>query len=286
MTKPFDGEAIARADRTFLDSLSDHPLTRDSRYGTPCPPQPDFGPFDPTDKSQEAARQAFFATVIDRMLINWAYREGAFMGRTPGAISLNDGEVISIAELRGRMAPWALIHAGPRGAIKTRSPVDDWMSSQARLSVRREEMRPDQPRPTFVEDGYVVFNRYRPPTHPTKGGDLAAFDAFFTRLFPGDGERAWLWNWLAHKARRPWIPMIAVIMVAEEFGSGRGTLFEILDLLFGKNHVAPCTFGELTGKASGRASTPGSPTPCSLSLTRRSTRMGTSKTSGEQPTTP
>ena len=28
MTKPFDGEAIARADREFLDSLGDHPLVR------------------------------------------------------------------------------------------------------------------------------------------------------------------------------------------------------------------------------------------------------------------
>ena len=127
MTKPFDGEAIARADRAFLDSLSDHPLTRDLSYGTPCPPQPDFGPFNSTDQSQNAARLAFFATVIDWMLINWAYREGAFMGKG-GAISLVDGEIISLTDLRGRMAPWALLHAGPRGAIKTRSPVDDWMS--------------------------------------------------------------------------------------------------------------------------------------------------------------
>ena len=60
-----------------------------------------------------------------------------------------------------------------------------------------------------------------------------------------------MWHWLAHKARRPWIPMVAVIMVAEEFGTGRGTLFDILDLVFGKDYVAPCSFGELTGKAPG-----------------------------------
>ena len=47
--------------------------------------------------------------------------------------------------------------------------------------------------------------------------------------------------------------MVAVIMVAEEFGSGRGTLFDILELLFGKDYVVPCSFGELTGKASGSA---------------------------------
>jgi hypothetical protein len=44
--------------------------------------------------------------------------------------------------------------------------------------------------------------------------------------------------------------MIAVIMVAEEFGTGRGT-FDILELLFGEDYVVPCTFGELTGTAAG-----------------------------------
>ena len=250
MTEPFDGEAIARADKAFLDSLSDHPLARRPLYGAPCPPQPDFGPFDPTDKSQAAARRAFFARIVDWMLVNYAYREGAFMSKG-GAISLVDGEIIALTDLRGRMAPWALLDIGPRGGVKTRSPVEDWLIARTRLSIRREEMRPDRPRPTFTENGYAIFNRYRPPAHPTEGGDLAAFDAFFARLVPDAAERAWLWRWLAHKTRRPWIPMIAVIMVAEKFGSGRGTLFEILDLLFGADYVVPCAYGELTGTSAG-----------------------------------
>ena len=45
--------------------------------------------------------------------------------------------------------------------------------------------------------------------------------------------------------------MIAVIMVAEKFGTGRGTLFEILDLLFGDDYVVPCAYGELTGNVGG-----------------------------------
>ena len=250
MTEPFDGEAIARADREFLDSLSDHPLARRPLYGAPCPPQPDFGPFDPTDENQVAARRAVFAKIVDWMLVNYAYREGAFMGKG-GAISLVDGEIITLMDLRGRLAPWALLDIGPRGGVKTRSPVEDWLIARTRLSIRREEMRPDRPRPTFTENGYAIFNRYRPPTHPTEGGDLAAFDAFFARLVPDATERAWLWQWLAHKTRRPWIPMIAVIMVAEKFGSGRGTLFEILDLLFGADYVVPCAYGELTGTSAG-----------------------------------
>jgi hypothetical protein len=245
----FDGAAISKADQEFLASLDDHPLKQNPLYGVSCPPPPDFGPFDPKDAKQTAARLAFQAEVVTWMLANYAYREGAFMSRG-GAISLVDGEIISLADLRGRMAPWALLHMGPRGGVKVRSPVEDWMVSTARISIRREEMRPDQPRPTFTEDGHQIFNRYRPPAHPAIGGDIAAFRAFFAHLLPDEKERMWFWHWLTHKVRRPWIPMVAVILVAEEFGSGRGTLFDILELLFGKDYIVPCSFGELTGASS------------------------------------
>jgi hypothetical protein len=246
MDEIFDGEAINRADREFLARLGDHPFRRNPLYRTPCPPQPEFGPFDPTDKVQTAARFEFFESVVHWMLANYAYREGAFMSKG-GAISLVDGEIISLTDLRGRIAPWALLHIGPRGGIKMRSPVEDWMMAKTRHSIRREEMRPDQPRPTFTEDGYIIFNRYRPPAHLASGGDIAPFKAFLARLLPDATERAWFWNWLAYKARRPWVPMVGVIMVAEQFGSGRGTLFDILELLFGKDYVVPCSFAELTG---------------------------------------
>ena len=175
MDESFDGDAISRADREFLASLGEHPLRRNPLYGTPCPPRPNFGPFDAKDPVQTAARLKFFDDVVTWMLANYAYREGAFMSKG-GAISLVDGEIISLADLRGRMAPWALIHIGPRGGIKMRSPVEDWMLREDRHSIRREEMRPDQPRPTFTEDGYAIFNRYRPPAHPASGGEIATFE--------------------------------------------------------------------------------------------------------------
>ena len=119
------------------------------------------------------------------------------------------------------------------------------------MHIDKIETRFDRPRPTFEEDGVHIYNRYWPPAHPTSGGEIETFEAFFARLIPNDVERDWMWNYLAHKARRPWVPMIAVIMVAEEFGTGRGTLFDILELLFGEDYVVPCTFGELTGTAAG-----------------------------------
>jgi hypothetical protein len=248
--KTFDGDAISRRDREFLESLSDHPLKQNPLYGTPCPPVPDFGSFDPKNAIQVMTRLAFHEKVATWMLANYAYREGAFMGRG-GAISLVDGEVITLADLRGRMMPWAMIHVGARGGIKMRSPVEDWMLSTARISIRREEVRPDRPRPMFTEDGYNIFNRYRPPVHPTTGGDTAAFHRFLAHLLPDEAERKWYVHRLAHKVRKPWIPMTGLILVAEEFGSGRGTMFDILGLLFGKKYVVPCSFGELTGRSAG-----------------------------------
>jgi len=168
-----------------------------------------------------------------------------------GTISLVDGEMRSLASLRGFMQPYTLVGEGPRGGTKIVSVVDDWMRHPQRAHIDKIQTRFDQPRPTFVEDGLIVFNRYWPPAHPTRGGELKTFEAFFARLIPNDTEREWMWNYFAHKARKPWVPMIAVIMVAEEFGTGRGTLFDILELLFGEDYVVPCTFGELTGAAAG-----------------------------------
>jgi hypothetical protein len=149
------------------------------------------------------------------------------------------------------------------------------------------QTRSDRLRPTFTEDDYTVFNRYRPQLHPAAGGDLAPFKAFLARLFPDETERTWCWHYLAHKARRPWVPMVGVIMVAEDFGSGRGTLFDILELLFGEDYVVPCTFGELTGaSASARASMLAWPTRWSPWSTRRSPKMVTSKTCDACITTP
>jgi hypothetical protein len=245
MSDSFDGDAISRADREFLASLSDHPLMRNPLYSVPPPPLPDYATL-PPGRAVEPAQNACFAAALDWMLVNYAYCKSAFMGKG-GIISLVDGEMGSIASLRGFMQPYALVIEGPKKGIKTRSVVDDWMKHPLRVHIDKIQARSDRPRPTFEEDGATVYNRYWPPTHPTSGGEIETFKTFFARLFPDKKEQEWLWNYLAHKARKPWVPMVAGIMVAEEFGSGRGTLFDILELLFGEDYVAPCTFGQLTG---------------------------------------
>jgi hypothetical protein len=249
MTDTFDGDAISRADREFLASLGDHPLARNPLYSVPPPALPDYKTL-PAGRAGEAAQKASFAAALDWMLVNYAYYSGAFMGKG-GIISLVDGELRSIASLRGFMQPYAIEYEGPRGGIHMLAIVDAWMKHRARAHIDGIQTRPDKPRPTFGEDGVTIFNRYWPPAHPRSAGEIESFKSFFARLIPDDAEGTWMWHWLAHKARKPWVPMVAVIMVAEEFGSGRGTLFDILELLFGEAYVVPCSFGELTGTAAG-----------------------------------
>jgi hypothetical protein len=245
----FDGDAISQADPEFLASLSDNPLAQHPLYSVPPPPRPDYSRCVTFD-DRTAAQEARFPAALDWILINYAYYTDAFMGKG-GIISLVDGKISSIASLRSFMQPYAIVRLGPKGGIKKDSVVDAWMGHSLRMHIDGVQRRPDRSRPTFEEDGVTVYNRYWPPAHPKSGGETLTFKTFFARLVPDKTEREWFWNYLAHKARKPWVPMVAVIMVAEASGSGRGTLFEILRLLFGKTYVTPCTFGALTGKSAG-----------------------------------
>src|SRR5262245_55055269 len=125
MNDSFDGDAVSRADREFLASLSNHPLMRHPLYSVPPPPLPKAG-------TAEAARQACFAAALDWMLVNYAFCKSAFMGKG-GVISLVDGEMGSIASLRGFLQPYALVTEGPRGGIKTISVIDEWMRHPRRM---------------------------------------------------------------------------------------------------------------------------------------------------------
>ena len=208
MTDIFDGDAISRADREFLASLGDHPLMRNPLYSVPPPPRPDYEGCTTADE-RAAAQEACFPAALDWMLVNYAYCKSAFMGKG-GIISLVDGELGSIASLRGFMQPY-VIGWEMGGGLQNISVVDEWMRHPLRAHIDKIQCRSDKPRPTFTEDGLIVYNRYWPPAHPTEGGDLAPFETFFARLLPDDTERAWQWHWLAHKRRRPWVPMVGLI---------------------------------------------------------------------------
>ena len=140
------------------------------------------------------------------------------------------------------------VEVGPRGGEKKINPVDLWVASEQRLTVGGVRMRPDQPRPTFSEGGQLWVNAYAPPAHDAVGGDARPGLALLAHLLPDRAERAWFTQWLAFKVRHPHIPGPAVVMVAREFGTGRGTLAKLMSALFGPAYVYELPFESFTGR--------------------------------------
>ena len=160
-----------------------------------------------------------------------------------------DDALVVVASMKTEMKPYDRIEITGRGTVKRISPVDTWLTLPEKVSVAGRRLRPDMPRPLFEEAGALYVNRYAPPAHPVQGGQTKTFDIFLERLVPNQIERDWLLQWLAHKIRVPWVPMVATIMVAEDFGSGRGTLGEILALILGEQFFKECEFSMLTGSS-------------------------------------
>lgn len=201
--------------------------------------------------------------------------------RTRNRISPKDGAVVTAAKLletyafcRNQRAPVVplyggdlssgvgvtnfrlslLKHAdeeiGPRGGVRKINPVDIWLGSDKLVTVEGLRLRPDKPRPTYVEGDKTWLNIYEPEIlEGAEEGDPAIGIDFMAQLVPDEAERRWFVQWLAHKYRFPAVPGPAVIMVARQFGSGRGTLATLLGRLLGQRYVKTLPFEILAGKS-------------------------------------
>jgi hypothetical protein len=162
------------------------------------------------------------------------------------ASTMDDG--IMMAQARILYAPNCDEEIGPRGGIRRINPLDLWATSSDRITVRGMRLRPDKERPTYEEGGQLWVNIYAPPAHDEEGGYARGGLVLLEQLLPDETEREWFTRWLAHKLRYPHIPGPAVVMVARSFGTGRGTLAELIRRLFGSNYVHQIAFEAFTGK--------------------------------------
>lgn len=150
------------------------------------------------------------------------------------ATSIDAG--ITMTNFRTMMLPFAEEEIGPRGGRNIINPVDIWAGSERRATVQGLQMRPDQPRPLYEDASGTWINIYAPPEE-LQGGDAQGGIDLINHLLPEERERAWFLQWLAFKRQRPDIPGPAVVMVARQFGTGRGTLFDLIGRLFGPRYV-------------------------------------------------
>jgi Family of unknown function (DUF5906) len=128
------------------------------------------------------------------------------------------------------------------------SPLDLWLTLPDRVEVASFRTAPDKPWPTFTENGATYINLYLRPELP-EDGDARLGHEFLGVLLPDERERTWFKQWLGHKLRHPEVPGPSIVMVAQDvFGVGRGTLFKILEGLFGREYIARPEFGDVVGR--------------------------------------
>lgn len=115
----------------------------------------------------------------------------------------------------------------------------DWLQDPSCKKAGGVEMHPGKPSGVFDSvDGDTMLNTYAPPVHDGTG-EVDTFNEFITHLFPNTRECRIFLDWLAHKVQHPDVRMHAMLLVAQRFGTGRGTLFSIIKKLFGASYVTP-----------------------------------------------
>lgn len=187
-----------------------------------------------------------FSTVVAKLLRSYALCPYQQLQVVPmWAESVADG--MTLTNFRTSMNKHSMIEIGPKGGEKRINPVDTWTANDALVEVRGLRMRPDMPRPVYEEGAHKYVNVYTPVVHP-EGGDARVGRMFLEQLLPDAEERRWFTCWLAYKYRHPEVPGPAVVMVARQHGTGRGTMATIIEKLFGQRYVKALDFSTFAGK--------------------------------------
>lgn len=149
---------------------------------------------------------------------------------------------------RDLTAPYYTEEQGPRGGNKLVRLADQWMQHAKRRQVRTVALRPDRPTPLYIEDGGVHLNIYRPNPLPETGEPRPGFE-FLERLLPVESERRYFTQWLSQKVLNPSIRGPGIIMVAHNtYGTGRGSLVQLLRRMFSPRLVRNINFDTLSGR--------------------------------------
>jgi len=185
--------------------------------------------------------------VLDVLLAEYAY---CATEQKP-VLPIGGGGGMTLAAFRTLMLPHAVEVVGPRGGTKVINPVSMWECDARRVDVAGSRYRPDVSDRLCVVDGETFINTYRGPEAGDAGGRapdaVAAFEGLLSHLLVREDERSWFRMWLAGKAQRPWVVGCGVLMVAEEQGTGRGTLINMVTSVYGARNVKPVTSIELMG---------------------------------------
>ena len=145
---------------------------------------------------------------------------------------------------------WRVPNPDPgKGKPQVVEAVVAWRQDPRRMTATEALLRPDHPDKALITEGRnITFNTYLPPDHPVTGGEIETWLEFMEHLIPDAVERDLFLDWLALKVVHPGWRMHAIVMVTRAFGTGRGTLNQILQLLLGVQYVNELTLHDLISK--------------------------------------
>jgi len=131
---------------------------------------------------------------------------------------------------------------------KTIPFTDVWKKSSETLRADYAAMRPDFPDDDIMRIRTArVMNTYFPPLHDAKTGGTDTFHEFIGHLIPKRNEAEIYIDWLAAKVANPSYRMPGMVMVTPAYGTGRGTLCQIMGALLGTRYVVEIPFSQLVG---------------------------------------
>jgi hypothetical protein len=207
------------------------------RFPEAVPPEPEnliLDPRAPLDDNLAKALKRYVHVESDAVICD---TEQGFMVNT-------------VRQFRDNMKNHMEVRHGPAGGEQKIYLTDLWLEHPGRLTVKDMQMRPDQAgKLIFVNDTAFHLNTYSPPVHPL-GGDATIGMQLIESLLPDLAERKFFIQWLSYKLQHPEVPGPAVVMVAKDFGTGRGTMIDVMSILFGSKYVKRIQFNTLTGKGS------------------------------------
>jgi hypothetical protein len=125
-----------------------------------------------------------------------------------------------------------------------------WKMADSRVNVFGRVFDPTTSARIVVQDGHNRVNMFAPP--PWGFGTyeqhhIDKFTNFLEYLIPEATERKFFMDWLACKAQNMGFRGPAIVMIARKQGTGRSTLSDMVEKLFGSNNTTNVPFEDLVG---------------------------------------
>ena len=190
-------------------------------------------------------------SVVEALLAEYVYIPSEH--RCVASLSGGPASAMTLANFKTLMQPHAVTIQGPRGGERVVHPVNLWVADPRRVDVAGFRFRPDVADRLVSEAGQVYANTHVPLPWPEVSvsevaGAGQAFEALLAHLVPDQEARDWFRMWLAAKIQTPQAANCGVLLIAKQQGTGRGTLFDMMQAAVGKPYFKSISSTELLGQ--------------------------------------